>query len=113
MVKRIIAVIVLVPVAVIVVAFSVANRHPVGLTLDPFHPGNPALSYSAPFFAWLFIAFALGLIVGGLATWFGQGKHRKLSRQRGQEADRLRRDAGSTGKPQPAAGGGAALPAPQ
>jgi hypothetical protein len=93
MAKRIIAVIILVPVAIIAVAFSVANRHAVSLTLDPFHPGNPALSYSAPFFVWLFAALVLGLVVGGLTVWLGQGRHRRLSRQRGKEAERLRRDA--------------------
>lgn len=92
MAKRIIAVVILVPIAILLIAFSVANRHAVSLTLDPFHPGNPAISYAAPFFVWLFAALVLGVIVGGLAVWLGQGQHRRTARQRSKEADRLRRD---------------------
>lgn len=113
MIKRIIAVVVLVPLAVIIIALSVANRHSVSLTLDPFHPGNPALSYSAPLFVWLFAALILGLVVGGAAVWFGQAKHRKMSRQRGKEADRLRRDIEATRKPEPSPDMSGTLPVPR
>jgi len=92
MAKRIIAIVILVPVAILIIAFSVANRHAVTLTLDPFHPGNPALSFAAPFFVWLFAALVLGVLLGGLAVWLGQGRHRRRARQSGREAERLRRD---------------------
>ena len=111
MVKRLIAVVILVPVAIVVIALSVANRHSVSLTLDPFNPGDPALSYSAPLFVWLFVAFLVGLAVGGLAMWLGQGKHRKLSRQRRKEADRLRNEVGR--RPAAPAASGNVLPAPR
>jgi uncharacterized integral membrane protein len=113
MIKRIIAVVVLVPLAVIVIALSVANRHSVSLTLDPFHPGNPALSYSAPLFVWLFATLVLGLLIGAGAMWFGQAKHRKLSRQRGREADRLRRDVEEGRKREPSPDMSGTLPAPR
>lgn len=92
MAKRIIAIVILVPIAILIVAFSVANRHAVSLTLDPFHPGNPAISYAAPFFVWLFAALVFGVFLGGLSVWFGQGRHRRVARQRSKEAEHLRRD---------------------
>jgi uncharacterized integral membrane protein len=122
MAKRIIAIVILVPVAIILIAFLVANRHSVSLTLDPFHPGDPALSYSAPFFVWLFAAFVLGLVVGGFAVWLGQGRHRRLARQRGKEAERLRQDVEDAERRRreteaahafSPAEGGAGLPAPR
>jgi hypothetical protein len=38
-------------------------------------------------------ALALGLLIGGLATWLGQGKWRRMARQRGQESTHWRRQA--------------------
>ncbi|ATU93068.1 LapA family protein [Phyllobacterium zundukense] len=93
MVNRIVVALILVPLAIILIALSVANRGAVSLTIDPFNPGNPLLSYSAPLFVWLFIALIIGLVLGSLATWYNQGKHRKLARQRKLEAELLRKEA--------------------
>ena len=41
MINRIIIVLILVPLAVILIALSVANREMMSLTIDPFNPGNP------------------------------------------------------------------------
>jgi hypothetical protein len=35
----------------------------------------------------------IGMIVGSLATWFKQGRYRKMARHRSQEADMLRQAA--------------------
>ena len=87
--KRIIAIIVLVPLAVVLIALSVANRATVQFTIDPFNPGNPTLSYNAPLFLWLFGALLLGVVIGSLVTWFTQGKHRRRARSSKLEATRL------------------------
>ena len=73
MINRIVIVLILVPLAVILIALSVANREAISFTIDPFNPGNPALSYSAPLFVWLFASLILGLILGSFATWYNQG----------------------------------------
>jgi hypothetical protein len=85
MLNRILLIVVLVPLAVILIALAVANRAPAAFTLDPFNPGNPALTIELPLFVLLFVALALGVIVGGIVTWFRQGYYRKLARVRGQE----------------------------
>ncbi|KAB2701035.1 lipopolysaccharide assembly protein LapA domain-containing protein [Brucella haematophila] len=87
--KRIVAIVILVPLAVILIALSVANRATTILTIDPFNPGNPALSYSAPLFIWLFGALLVGVVIGSLVTWLTQGKHRRRARDRKLEATRL------------------------
>ncbi|MEL4068660.1 LapA family protein [Ochrobactrum sp. GPK 3] len=87
--KRIVAIVILVPLAVILIALSVANRATTILTVDPFNPGNPALSYSAPLFIWLFGALLVGVVIGSLVTWLTQGKHRRRARDRKLEATRL------------------------
>lgn len=85
MLNRFITIAVFIPLAIVLIALAVANRMPVPFTLDPFNPGNPGLTATMPFFIFLFGALALGLIIGSVATWFGQGRYRKLARQR--EAD--------------------------
>ena len=96
MVNRFILIAVFVPLAIILVALAVANRGPASFTLDPFNPGNPALTWQMPLFVLIFAGIAIGMIVGSLATWVKQGRYRKLARQRGQEAETLRQAAART-----------------
>ena len=91
--KKYLYLIVLVPVAIVLIAFSVANRHFVKLSLDPLNAADPAISVQLPLFAIVFAAMAAGLICGGIGTWFTQGKHRKLARKRRQEAAKWRFEA--------------------
>ncbi|WP_420406719.1 DUF1049 domain-containing protein [Hoeflea sp.] len=86
MVKRIIGLVVLIPLAIVLIMLSVANRTAVTLALNPFQPQDQVLSVTAPFFVFLFAALMLGMIIGSLATWFKQGKHRKRARKEASEA---------------------------
>ncbi|SDO18122.1 hypothetical protein SAMN04488061_0500 [Filomicrobium insigne] len=106
MLQRIFTIVIAFPMALVLIALAVANRHDVRLVLDPFRPDTPALSLVLPFYAYLFGVLALGIIAGGLAVWFGQGHWRHAARVRTQEArrwqaeaDRLtrERDANATG----------------
>jgi uncharacterized integral membrane protein len=108
MLNRFLLIVVFVPLAVILIALAVANRDPVAFTLDPFNSGNPALTLRLPLFIFLFLAVAIGMIVGGMATWIRQGRYRKLARQRGAEAENLRQAVSRA----PAAPAGPALPKP-
>ncbi len=99
MFNRFALVLVFVPLAIVLVALAVANRMPVAFTVDPFNPGNPALTYTLPFFVFLFAALALGIIIGSLATWFRQGRYRKLARQRAIEAESLKQAASRPAPP--------------
>ena len=96
MVNRFILIAVLVPLAIILVALAVANRGPASFTLDPFNPGNPALTWQMPLFVLIFAGIAIGMILGSLATCVKQGRYRKLARQRSQEAEMLRQAAPRT-----------------
>jgi uncharacterized integral membrane protein len=108
MLNRLTIVVIFVPVAIVLIALAVANRGSVPFTLDPFHPGNPALTLQLPFFVFLFAAVAIGMVIGSLATWVRQGHYRKLARQRGAEAERLR----SIQKATPPTANAGALPKP-
>jgi uncharacterized integral membrane protein len=85
MLNRFMLIVVFVPLAIVLIALAVANRAPTAFTLDPFNPGNPALTVQMPLFFLLFAAVALGIVIGSLATWLRQGRYRRLARQRGQQ----------------------------
>ena len=104
--NRLLLIVVFVPLAIVLVALAVANRELVAFTLDPFHPGNPALTLKLPLFVFLFLALLVGVLIGGAATWFRQGRFRKLARQREQEVRSLRDAAVRAAPPK------AALPRP-
>lgn len=89
-IKRIIGFVILVPVAIVLVAFLVANRAIVTLTLNPFNGGDSSLTYRAPFFVWLFLFLAIGIILSGIFGWLNQRKYRKALREAQAELDRLK-----------------------
>ena len=93
MIKRVVNVLVLIPVGIVLIVLSVANRQPVTLALNPFRPEDSVLSMTAPFFVYLFLATIFGLVVGSLATWFAQGKYRKRARIEAIEASKWHTEA--------------------
>jgi uncharacterized integral membrane protein len=95
MLQRLFMMFVVVPLGIIFVIFAVANRHAVTVSLDPFGGDAPSLSATMPLFILILLLMALGVIVGGIATWFNQGRWRKAARAHDAEARSLRaeRDA--------------------
>ncbi len=91
--RKLVLALVVVPLGVVLVALAVVNRKPALLILDPLGGTEPGLSLEAPLFLFLLGAFALGLVVGGLATWLGQGKWRRLAREETRQARDWRRQA--------------------
>jgi len=91
--KRIVTVLVAFPVAILLVALAVINRHEVRMVLDPFKPQAPSLAIELPLYFYLFGAIFIGMIVGGLAVWMGQGRWRRTARQRAQEVRRWQAEA--------------------
>lgn len=79
-----------VPFGAALVLFAVANRGVVPLSLDPFSTDAPALLLRPPLFVVAFAALALGVLLGGIASWLAQGKHRRAERRYRREAGRLR-----------------------
>lgn len=69
--KKICAAVIAVPIAVILIAFIVANRELVPLNLDIFSAlfseAESGYSVTAPLFIWLFAFLLLGILIGALA----------------------------------------------
>ena len=81
LVRKIIAAVILVPLAVIIIAIAVANRQIVTVSLDPFSAEHPAASLTLPLFALVIVLLILGVLIGGIAAWLRQSKWRRTARR--------------------------------
>ena len=91
--KRTFWIVIMFPVGVILATLMVINRHNVGFIYNPFAPREFAQKIEMPFFFYLLGALIIGTIIGGMATWFAQGRWRKAARKRSREAHELRKKA--------------------
>jgi len=88
--RKIVAALILVPLAIVLIAFAVANRQAVTLSFDPFSANAPAAALSLPLFVVVMVTLIVGVIVGGTAVRLGHGKWRRLARRMEREAAELR-----------------------
>ena len=88
MVNRIVGWVVLVPLCLGLIAFALANRHFVAVNFNPFAPvdGTMAPGFGVPLFLVLYVVLLLGVLLGGIATWFAQGQHRRREKHWRREA---------------------------
>jgi len=99
--RKFVATVVLVPVAIVLVMFAVANRALVALSFDPFNASAPAFALHLPLFVLVFVLIGLGVLIGGFAAWLRQHKWRMRARRAEAEVrdlharlEALRADAG-------------------
>ena len=81
MVRRILNWLVVLPIALVAVVLAVANRTPVTISLDPFGRMMSPLSITVPLFAAILLSMIVGVVIGGAAVWWKQGRYRKRARQ--------------------------------
>jgi uncharacterized integral membrane protein len=93
MAKKILNLLVLLPLGIVLIIFCVANRQVVSLAFNPFRPEDQVLAVNAPLFVFLFLAVIIGMVVGSAVTWFTQGRHRKRARTEAREAVRWQAEA--------------------
>jgi uncharacterized integral membrane protein len=79
--RKIVTTVIIVPIAVVIVAFAVANRQAVTVSFDPFSAAHPAYAVTMPLFVLLFVVVILGVIVGGIAAWLNQSAWRRTARK--------------------------------
>lgn len=103
-IRKIIAAVILVPLAVLIIAFAVANRQIVTVSLDPFGAEHPAASLTLPLFALVIVLLVIGVLIGGIAAWLRQSKWRRTARRLEREIadlhleiEALKRSAGVPG----------------
>ena len=87
--RKIVTALILVPTAIVLVTFAVANRQAVVVSLDPFDQAHPAFMLALPLFALLLAVLIAGVVIGGIAAWVRQSKWRRAARLAQGEARAL------------------------
>ena len=104
MVRKIINFAILLPLAVILVIFAVANRHWVTVSFDPFNSTDPSLAIDLPLFVVILLSVIAGVLAGGVATWIRQGRWRRAARRHEADAAAARAELASSRPSGPWAG---------
>ncbi|MEX0751581.1 MAG: LapA family protein [Xanthobacteraceae bacterium] len=92
MIRKIAAAVVLIPLAVVIVSFAVANRQTVVVSFDPFDSAQPAYAASMPLFVLIFILVIFGIVLGGAVAWLGKMRWRWAARRAEHDIGELRRE---------------------
>jgi uncharacterized integral membrane protein len=93
MLRRVLSLLVALPISILLVTLAVTNRHDVRLVLDPFRPDDPVLSLVLPLYVYLLGTLLIGIIIGGIATWMAQARWRRTARRRTAESMRWQAEA--------------------
>lgn len=92
MFRKIVTALIVVPLAIIIVAFAVANRQAITVSFDPLSSTNPAYAVTLPLFVLIFVLLILGVLIGGFAAWIGQAKWRRSARKLDADVRMLRQE---------------------
>jgi uncharacterized integral membrane protein len=93
MLIRMVGWLVLVPLCGAITIFALANRQLVSVNFNPFTSlTEPSPGTGVPLFLVLFGVLLVGVVLGGIATWFAQGQHRRDEKAFKRENERLHRE---------------------
>jgi uncharacterized integral membrane protein len=93
--RKIVAAVILIPLAIVIIAFAVANRQKVTVSFDPFSSDLAAASVTRPLYQMIIAVLIVGVVIGGVAAWLRQAKWRRVARRLEREAEMLRGEVAS------------------
>src|SRR5262249_26813832 len=90
MIRRIVTALILLPLAIVVISFAVANRQSVVVSFDPFDQAHPAFTRALPLYLLMLMLLIGGVLGGGVAAGLRQGKWPRPGRHADAQARELR-----------------------
>ncbi len=78
MIRKFLSALVLIPAATVLGLLAYANRQPVTVSFDPFDASDTDFTVTAPLYILGFTILIAGVVLGGIAAWLKQGRHRRL-----------------------------------
>lgn len=92
MTKRLVAWFILVPLCAALVVFALANRHAVPVNFNPLVTADPQPEpgMGVPLFLIIYAVLLVGVLLGGVATWFAQRRQRIEMRRYQRRTEQLR-----------------------
>jgi uncharacterized integral membrane protein len=97
--RKIVTAIIVIPLAVVIIAFAIANRQMVTVSFDPFSVTEPAAVVTLPLFALIILLLIIGVLIGGAAAWLRQSRWRSTARRLEREVADLRVKVDALGGP--------------
>jgi uncharacterized integral membrane protein len=97
-VRRLLNWFVLLPLAIVIVLFAVANRASVVVSFDPFSGDMSALAFTVPLFIVAFAGLIVGVVIGGLVSLGRQWRLWRTARATQDELARLKSEVESLRK---------------
>ncbi|MCB9992682.1 MAG: LapA family protein [Hyphomicrobiaceae bacterium] len=92
--RRLIGWFLLLPLSLVLIVFALANRQTITLNFDPTSETSPLIPpVHVPLFLLIYVLLIAGILLGGVATWFTQGKQRREKRHWRKHAARLEKEA--------------------
>jgi uncharacterized integral membrane protein len=88
--RKFLTALVVIPLGIFFIIFAVANRHLVTVSFDPFNSATPTVAVTLPLFVVIIAVAMLGVLAGGMATWFRQGRFRRAARRSEAEVREVR-----------------------
>jgi uncharacterized integral membrane protein len=93
--RKIVAAVILIPLAIVIIAFAVANRQKVTISFDPFSSDLATSSVTRPLYQVIIGVLIVGVVIGGVAAWLRQAKWRRIARRLEREVGELRGEVAS------------------
>lgn len=91
MLKRVVTWFFLIPLALLFAFFALANRQDVLVGVDPISANSPFVGpFPVPLFVVIYSALLLGIVLGGVGTYFSQHKKRAELRALRKEHQKLK-----------------------
>jgi hypothetical protein len=78
MIRRFANALIMIPAAIVLGLLAFANRQPVTVSFDPFDAADTQFTVPVPLYLLGFTILIVGVLLGGLAVWLQQGRHRRL-----------------------------------
>ena len=111
MIRKVVTALLLIVLGLVLIAFAVANRQIVTVSLDPFDQVDPAFAVSQPMYRVVFVVLIAGVVIGGCAAWLRQARWRGRARRAEAQLSTLR-GSGPAGAGPAAAGPRLVIPPP-
>jgi hypothetical protein len=77
MIRKFVKAIVAVPAALVLAGLALANRQLVTVSFDPFDASDMDFTVTVPLWLLGFTILTVGVVLGGVAAWLKQGRHRR------------------------------------
>jgi|SRR5713101_5241076 len=90
MIRRFLKAIVMIAAFAVLVALAIANHQPVTVSFNPFDSSDPDLAVTVPLYLAGLTVLIAGVVLGGIAAWLKQGKHRRIATRLAAEAVMIR-----------------------